>query len=92
MGTKWKDSGKTHWRPVDREPLLITLWTMIVQVNGEQIALPGPMTVLGLIQHLQLDGPVAVERNQEVVPRAEHPSVQLAEGDHIEIVHFVGGG
>jgi sulfur carrier protein len=38
------------------------------------------------------EGPVAVEKNREVVPRAEHPSVLLAPGDVVEIVHFVGGG
>jgi sulfur carrier protein len=38
------------------------------------------------------DGPVAVERNQEVVPRAEHAATRLDEGDSLEIVHFVGGG
>ena len=33
-----------------------------------------------------------VERNQRIVPRAEHPTTLLDEGDVIEIVHFVGGG
>ena len=35
---------------------------------------------------------VAVERNEEVVPRAQHESTELAEGDRVEVVHFVGGG
>ncbi len=35
---------------------------------------------------------VAVERNEEVVPRATHATVRLQDGDRIEIVHFVGGG
>ena len=38
------------------------------------------------------DGPVAVEKNGEVVRRALHESEVLAEGDVVEIVHFVGGG
>jgi sulfur carrier protein len=38
------------------------------------------------------DGPVAVERNGDVVPRAEHASTRLERGDVVEIVHFVGGG
>jgi sulfur carrier protein len=46
-----------------------------------------------LIETLGLtDGPVAVERNREVVPRASHPTTALAEHDTIEIVHLVGGG
>jgi sulfur carrier protein len=45
------------------------------------------------VKRLGLDqGPVAVERNREVVPRAEHAATLLAEHDVIEIVHFVGGG
>jgi sulfur carrier protein len=35
---------------------------------------------------------VAVERNGDVVPRAEHAATALAEGDVLEIVHLVGGG
>ena len=47
----------------------------------------------GLIELYALGGgPVAVERNGEVVPRAEHATTALAAGDAVEIVHFVGGG
>ena len=47
----------------------------------------------GLIEHLALgEGPVAVELNRAIVPRTEHAERTLAEGDVIEIVHFVGGG
>jgi sulfur carrier protein len=49
--------------------------------------------VRGLIEHLGLtEGPVAVEKNREVVPRAEHACTRLDDGDVLEIVHFVGGG
>lgn len=66
---------------------------MNVTVNGERISIPDGLTVRGLIEHLGLlDGPVAVERNREVVPRATHTTVALEEGDALEIVHFVGGG
>jgi sulfur carrier protein len=66
---------------------------MRVKVNGEGHDLPESTTVRGLIELLDLaGGPVAVERNGEVVPRAEHPATALAEGDVVEIVHFVGGG
>jgi sulfur carrier protein len=33
-----------------------------------------------------------VERNREVVPRAQHGATKLTGGDVIEIVHLVGGG
>jgi sulfur carrier protein len=66
---------------------------MQITVNGEARDVPGGVTVRGLVEILGLtDGPVAVERNREVVPRAEHTSTELAPGDVVEIVHFVGGG
>jgi sulfur carrier protein len=66
---------------------------MRVTVNGEAHELPDGVTVRALIERLDLGGgPVAVERNGEVVPRAEHVGTALAEGDVVEIVHFVGGG
>ena len=66
---------------------------MQLTVNGEPYDVPDQLTVRGLIAHLGLaDGPVAVERNRSVVPRAEHDSTTLAADDVIEIVHFVGGG
>jgi thiamine biosynthesis protein ThiS len=50
-------------------------------------------TVAALVAQLQLDrGPVAVERNGEVVPRARHADTLLEADDVLEIVHFVGGG
>jgi sulfur carrier protein len=35
---------------------------------------------------------VAVEHNCNIVTRAEWGSTGLADGDRLEIVHFVGGG
>jgi sulfur carrier protein len=62
-------------------------------VNGATREVPDGMTVRELVAHLGFDqGPVAVEKNREVVPRAEHPSAILRDGDVVEIVHFVGGG
>jgi len=66
---------------------------MYVTVNGEGREVPESTTVRGLIEIYELTGgPVAVERNGEVVPRAEHATTALADGDVVEIVHFVGGG
>lgn len=66
---------------------------MKVQVNGEEKEVSEGTTVRALVVLLGLsDGPVAVEKNGEVVRRALHESEVLAEGDVVEIVHFVGGG
>ncbi|HEY3821588.1 MAG TPA: sulfur carrier protein ThiS [Polyangiaceae bacterium] len=66
---------------------------MEVTVNGAPRDVPEGLTVRGLVQHLGLDeGPVAVEVNRAVVPRARHAEHVVTRGDVIEIVHFVGGG
>lgn len=66
---------------------------MKVFVNGDAREIEAGTTITALIAALGLGGgPVAVERNREVVPRAEHASTVLAEGDRLELVHFVGGG
>ncbi|TCV95984.1 sulfur carrier protein ThiS [Luteibacter rhizovicinus] len=35
---------------------------------------------------------VAVEVNLDIVPRSQHASHALADGDRVEIVHAMGGG
>jgi thiamine biosynthesis protein ThiS len=62
-------------------------------VNGEPRRLAGPVSVAGLLAELGLDRrKVAVERNEAIVPRSLYDEVHLAEGDWLEIVHFIGGG
>jgi thiamine biosynthesis protein ThiS len=62
-------------------------------VNGETREVPDELTLNGLINHLALAPErLAVELNREVVRRANWTQTMLAEGDRIEIVHFVGGG
>lgn len=66
---------------------------MNVTINGAARDVPEDLTIKDLVVHLGLgDGPVAVEVNREIVPRAQHATHQIAAGDAIEIVHFVGGG
>jgi sulfur carrier protein len=66
---------------------------MQVTVNGAAREVPEGLTVRTLIEHLGLgEGPVAVEVNRTIVPRADHARHAVAPGDIIEIVHFVGGG
>jgi thiamine biosynthesis protein ThiS len=64
-----------------------------VSVNGETLRFPSGSTVADVLRQLSLDrARVAVEHNLRVVPRAEHASLRLNHGDHLEIVTFVGGG
>jgi len=66
---------------------------MEVTVNGAPREVPDGLTVRALVEHLGLnEGPVAVEVNREIVPRARHAEHVVGSGDVIEIVHFVGGG
>ena len=66
---------------------------MLLWVNGEQRRVDEHTTVSALLATLGLaDTLVAVERNENVVPRAQHATTELAEGDRVEVVQFVGGG
>jgi sulfur carrier protein len=61
-------------------------------VNGERREAPDGVTVAALVTSLGLRGRVAVELNGEVLRQAQHPEVQLHNGDTVEVVTFVGGG
>lgn len=62
-------------------------------VNGESRMLDAPSSVAGLLAALGLEArKVAVERNEEIVPRSAYAETWLANGDWVEIVHFIGGG
>jgi thiamine biosynthesis protein ThiS len=62
-------------------------------LNGEAREAPAGTLLLELLRELGIDaGRIALERNREVVPRAEHPGVVIEDGDEFEIVQFVGGG
>jgi thiamine biosynthesis protein ThiS len=64
-----------------------------ILVNGEARTVAEGTTVQALLQDLKLDPRfLAVERNQELVPRVAHAECRLAEGDDVEIVTLVGGG
>jgi thiamine biosynthesis protein ThiS len=62
-------------------------------INGDRREVPDNLTIESLIRHLSLAPErLAVERNREVVRRTDWPHTQLEENDHLEIIHFVGGG
>jgi thiamine biosynthesis protein ThiS len=64
-----------------------------VQVNGEAMALPQGASVASLLERLRISTPrVAVERNRDIVPKAQYAKTALSEGDVLEVVELVGGG
>ena len=64
-----------------------------IRLNGDDYALPEPVSVRALLDRLDIDPRrVAVEHNLIVVRRATYDSTVVREGDHVEIVNFVGGG
>ncbi len=66
---------------------------MHVILNGEAQTVAAGQTIADLIGQLGLSQRrIAVELNREIVAREQYGERPLREGDHIEIVHFVGGG
>ena len=66
---------------------------MQLVINGENRSFSGLTDVAALVGALGLDTrKVAVERNLEIVPRSRYAMTPIADGDRIEIVHFIGGG
>jgi thiazole synthase len=63
-----------------------------ITLNGDPRIVAGG-SIAGLCAEIGLDpAKVAVERNLVIVPRSTLADVMLADGDALEIVHFVGGG
>jgi thiamine biosynthesis protein ThiS len=66
---------------------------LTIQLNGDRVEMPGPLTVSELLARLAIDARrVAVEHNLVVLKRAALDDIIVHEGDQIEIVNFVGGG
>ena len=65
---------------------------MKIIINGQEHSF-SPITLASLVEHLGMkQDRVAVELNRNIVPRNQWAETNLAEGDRLEIVHFVGGG
>ena len=67
--------------------------TIRVELNGKERDVSAGLTVSDLLDTLDLEpGLVVVERNREILARAQYHEVAVCEGDRLELVHFVGGG
>jgi thiazole synthase len=64
-----------------------------ITVNGKPRSVSTGLSIALLLQEMGVDlGHVAVERNEEVVPRKTWQEVTIGDGDRIEVVAFMGGG
>jgi sulfur carrier protein len=64
-----------------------------LMVNGRTESVPPGLTVAELLARLQLPQKgIAVEVNEQIIPRARHAEHPLTEGDRLEVVSLVGGG
>jgi sulfur carrier protein len=67
--------------------------TLRITLNGEPESVPERTTVIDLLTRLKLEPiRVAVEINEEIVPRRRFAEHVIRDGDRIEVVTFVGGG
>ena len=64
-----------------------------IRLNGDPFEVAGPLTVSHLLARLDIDARrVAVEHNLVVLKRGSFETIEIREGDQVEIVNFVGGG
>ena len=66
---------------------------MQITINGQSEQIDGTLSVADLLEQRKLEPVrVAVEINEEIVPRKTFNEALVHDGDRIEIVTFVGGG
>lgn len=65
---------------------------MKISVNGEVLELNASITINDLIHKLEIIDKVAVELNQEIIPRSQFTETYIQSDDQIEIVRAIGGG
>ncbi len=76
-----------------RLPNPIERCTVRVEINGESREVAEAITLSALIESLSVETKVAAcAVNMAVIKKDQWPSYQLAEGDRIELLQFVGGG
>lgn len=64
-----------------------------VHINGMAKLLPTGLNLTQLLIHLQLqERRLAIEHNLDVVPRSAYATLQLQQGDRLQIVQAIGGG
>lgn len=64
----------------------------MIKINGQEHDIAGRTLQDYLSTTDYIPGRIAVEINQEIVPRKDYADTILHDGDVIEVVSFVGGG
>ncbi len=66
---------------------------MELVINGKHEQLPEGINAAQLVEHLGLANErLAMEVNEEIVPRSRYANYQFSAGDRVEIVRAIGGG
>ncbi|NNE37200.1 MAG: sulfur carrier protein ThiS [Gammaproteobacteria bacterium] len=65
---------------------------MQVIINGESRNVSDNLTIVELLNEMGIEGKIAVEVNQEILPRSQFSDYRLNPGDTLEIVRAIGGG
>ena len=74
--------------PVFCFPIFVHMLT----INGQSVDAAGKTVAEYLAEAGFNTVRIAVERNEEIVPKAKYAETVLADGDVVEVVNFVGGG
>ena len=65
----------------------------MITVNGKQIQLTSEMSVADYLEQNNYQiYRIAVEMNEEILPKYSYSETMLKDGDRLEVVTFVGGG
>ena len=64
----------------------------MVKINGNQTEADGMKLTDYLASAGYIEKKIAVEINEEIVPKAKYDETILKDGDKVEVVRFVGGG
>lgn len=66
---------------------------MTITLNGEARAIDAALSLQQLLDSLEINcDALVVQRNDDIVARAQFADTPLADGDTLELIRFVGGG
>ena len=68
------------------------IFVHMLTINGQSVDAAGKTVAEYLAEAGYNTVRIAVERNEEIVPKAKYAETLLADGDVVEVVNFVGGG